>query len=298
MTAGRRTTNALAGVVVVLLASAVLAVTQVGASQPAIEVHKVAEARFDNTPGTPFFAAVIGHDGRPGLEGERGDALHVVGVNPSAGRATIINVPRDTYGDIPGRGRDKINAAYLLGGPTLQAEALGRLTGAPISFAITTSFEGFTSMVNELGGVEVDVPFAMNERVSGAVFPQGRVHMDGGQALAFARNRYVPDGDLRRSEHQTILIIAALAKLRAELAGPADTLRAMGVLARNTRVDGVGMRELYGLGRAALAIEPGNVRNVTMPSRIGFAGGASVVFPAGAEALFADFRDDAVLQSH
>lgn len=299
MTAGRRTTGALAAVVAVLLASAAVAVTRVGATQPAVEITKVGEASFDNTPGAPFFAAVVGHDGRPGLEGERGDALHVVGVNPAEGRATILNIPRDTYGEIPGRGRDKINAAYLLGGPTLQSEALARLTGAPISFVITTSFDGLVGMVNELGGVTVDVPFAMNERVSGAVFPQGTVHMDGHQALAFARNRYVPDGDLRRSEHQTMLIIAALAKMRAEVGGPTDTLRAMGVLARHTRVDGVSMRDLYGLGRAALAIEPANVRNVTMPSRLGFAGGASVVFPAPAAAgVFADFRDDAVLQAH
>ena len=290
----------LAAVVAVLLAAGLLAAREEqAASQPAFVIHKVDEARFEPLPGEPLFFLAIGNDGRPGVGGERGDALHLIGVNPAAGQATILNFPRDTYVNIPGRGRDKINAAYQFGGPRLQAEAVGGLVGVHIPFVVATDFAGFRGMVDELGGVVVDIPFPMNDRNSGAVFDAGPTLLDGAGALAFSRNRYIPGGDIRRTEHQGLLILAALAKLRAETTGPYDTLRLLGVLARNSRLDGLGLRELYLLGRLALALDPANVRSVTMPSTTGQAGGASVVFPtAAAPALFEDFRDDGVLQAH
>ena len=295
-----RLNAALAGVIAVLLVAGVVATRQDGAvSQPALVIHKVDEARFEPLPGEPLFVLVIGNDGRPGVGGERGDALHLVGVNPASGQATILNFPRDTYVAIPGHGRNKINAAYQFGGPRLQAEAVGNLVGVHIPYVIATDFAGFRGMVDELGGVVVDVPFAMNDKNSGAVFDAGPTLLNGDGALAFSRNRYIPGGDIRRSEHQGVLIVSALAKLRAETSGPYDTLRLLGVLARNTRLDGVGFRELYLLGRLALSLDPANVRNVTMPATTGQAGGASVVFPtAAAPGVFEDFRDDGVLQSH
>jgi hypothetical protein len=95
------------------------------------------------------------------------------------------------------------------------------------------------------------------------------------------------------------LIVAALAKLRAEQPDPVKTLRWLAVLLRHGGVDGAGMMDLYRLGRLALSIDPANVRSVTMPGYIGRAANQSVVFVgAGADDLFDDFRDDAVLQSH
>jgi anionic cell wall polymer biosynthesis LytR-Cps2A-Psr (LCP) family protein len=163
---------------------------------------------------------------------------------------------------------------------------------------VTTDFAGFTGMVDELGGVDVNVPFAMNEPLSGARFAAGTNHLDGANALAFSRNRHIPDGDIRRSEHQGILILAALAKLHGDTSVTA-TIRHLGVLMRHARLDGIGLTDALRLGRIALSLEPSSVRNVTMPSNVGMAGSASVVFPApGADALFADFRDNAVLDSH
>jgi anionic cell wall polymer biosynthesis LytR-Cps2A-Psr (LCP) family protein len=139
---------------------------------------------------------------------------------------------------------------------------------------------------------------AMNDAASGARFSPGVNHLDGANALAFSRNRHIPDGDIRRTEHQGLLILAALAKLRGDTSAAA-TIRHLAVLARHARLDGVRLTEAFRLGRLALSLDPASVRNVTMPSSLGTAGAASVVFPApGADALFADFRDDAVLQAH
>jgi LCP family protein required for cell wall assembly len=246
------------------------------------------------------FVLLIGSDERAGLGGARGDALHVVGLNPSAQRATIIDIPRDTWVDIPGHGQGRINTAYQFGGPELQAEVVRRLTGAPISYVITTTFAGLVKMVDDLGGVNVEVPYLMDDPNSGAAFNPGLLHMNGGQVLAFSRDRHIPDGDLVRTAHQGEVIIHALSDLRGKGSSGTDILHYLDVLYRNVRTVGVSPTDLFRLGRAALAIDQANVRNYAMPASIGFKGAASVVFVRNPEAgsLFADFADDGVLQQH
>lgn len=268
-------------------------------ARAAFQVHKVDEARFTMEPDKPIFILAMGNDGRPGDTITRGDALHLIGINPGQGRATILDIPRDTYVAIPGRGRDKVNAAHASGGAALQAKAVGALVGVDVSFVVDADFQGFTQMVDEMGGVDVDVPFAMNDRFSGAVFEPGRVHMDGTAALAFARNRQISGGDFRRTENQGLLLVAGLSKLRTGPHGAGDLVKYVSVLARHARLDGLGLIEAYRLARLAASLDPQNVRNVVMPGAAGNAGGASVVnVGAGADALFADFRDDGVLQAH
>lgn len=263
----------------------------------ATEIVKVDEGAFRPVPGKPIFVLVMGKDARPGQSQSRGDALHVIGINAEAHAATILNIPRDTWTNIPGRGMDKINAANYYGGPLLQARAVSALVGVDISVVISTDFGGLSDMVDELGGINVDVPFPMNDPMSGAIFPAGTVRMDGGAALAFARNRSVPGGDFTRTHDQGILILAGLSKLRDSAPTAANTLKWMAVLARHTRFDGIGYGDLYRLGRLALTFDPEEVRNVTMPGTTGSTANQSVVFVGGsAPALFADFRDDAILQ--
>lgn len=261
----------------------------------AIEIHRVDEGRFEPAPGQVVFVLVMGHDARPGDTQSRGDALHLIGLNPGAGRATILNIPRDTWVDVGGR-RDKINTGHLTGGPVRQAQLVGALVGVEVSFVLSTGFSGLAGMVDDLGGVDVDVPIAMNDANSGAVFPQGRVRMDGGAALAFARNRGIPGGDFSRTQNQGALIVAALAKLRAEDPTPARVFKWLSVLGRHTRYDGVTITELYRLGKVALSIDPANVANVTMPGVGAREGVQLVVNPTSAAGpLFADFRDDAIV---
>lgn len=292
-----------------VVANVVLSTLAVGAllwwrspshAAPAFTIHKVDDAAFAPAARTePFFVLLIGNDGRPGLEGIRGDALHVVGVNPAAGSATILNIPRDTYVEIPGLGRDKINDAYKQGGFEKQVETVATVTGVPLAFVVETSFDGFQAMVDEMGGLHIEVPFRTFDTASGADFQPGRTHMLGPGALAYARNRNLPGGDLARTTNQGWLLIAGLERAREVSHSPVDTMRLLGIMARHTRYDGVGVRELYQLVSLGLAIDPASVRNVTMPSLIGKVGKAEVVFSAPeAAALLADFRDDAILQSH
>jgi anionic cell wall polymer biosynthesis LytR-Cps2A-Psr (LCP) family protein len=155
-------------------------------------------------------------------------------------------------------------------------------------------------MIDALGGVEVDVPYLMSDPNSGAAFNPGPVRMTGERALAFSRNRHIPDGDISRTSNQGQLIIHGLADLRKKGTSPLDVLDYLDVLFRNVRTVGIESTDLFRLGRAALSIEPGKVRNYTVPSRVGTVGSASVVFVRQPEAtdVFIDFVDDAVLQRH
>jgi LCP family protein required for cell wall assembly len=260
-------------------------------------VTKTAAADFTPRPGEPVFILAIGNDGRPGDEVTRGDAIHLIGVNPSLGAATILDLPRDTAVDIPGHGSDKVNASHALGGPRLQADAIGNVVGVPIPYVVDTDFQGFEGMVDGMGGLVVDVPFRMQDRYSGADFQPGPQRLTGAQALAYARNRHqFPNSDLTRTQNQGYLIIQALAQLRAESTGPLDTLDLLANLGRHTQLDGVGMRDLYALARLGLSVDPTKVRNVLVPVASG--SGSNLAIGPGAAELFADFRDNAVLDTH
>jgi anionic cell wall polymer biosynthesis LytR-Cps2A-Psr (LCP) family protein len=188
-----------------------------------------------------------------------------------------------------------VNEAFRYGGPQLQAETVRRLTGAPISYVLTTTFAGTVAMVDRMGGLDVDIPFRMDDRNSGAAFEPGRQRINGSQVLA-----YIPDGDIRRTANQGQVLVHVLEHVRKAGVGGTHVLRYLDVLYRNVRVEGIPPTDLYRLARAATRIEPRNVRNYTIPVRVGTVGSASVVFlrqPEGS-VLFQDFVDDAVLGIH
>lgn len=258
-------------------------------------VHRVsAAASFTSAPDRPFFVLVVGndarHDGEPGL----GDALHVIGVNPLTGDATILDIPRDT--EAPGGG--KINAFQATGGLPATIAQVNRMMGIEIAYAITTNFPGFVDMVDEIGGVDIEVTEPMHDRDSGTAFDPGPHRMSGDSLLAFSRDRksYPIEGDRQRSLNQGRAIIAALATLRAQNPGAAGTARLVAILARHVETEGLDLSHLYDLGRLALSLDPARVRNVLVPTGAG--GGTNLAVAPAARDLFADFADDAILQNH
>jgi polyisoprenyl-teichoic acid--peptidoglycan teichoic acid transferase len=262
-------------------------------------VTKVGEAHFSDEPTEPFFFLAVGNDGRTGDTVTRGDAIHLIGVNPAAHAATILDIPRDTGAEIPGHGTDKINAAMAYGGIALQAETVGNLVGVAIPYAITTDFDGFMALVDGVGGVDVTVNQDMDDpEGSGAVFTAGTsYHMNGDQALRFSRDRHdMPRGDLDRSGNQGTFILAALAQLQRNNLGAAGTLSAIASLGAHTQIEGMSLTDLYRFGRLALSIDPANVKNVVIP--VGSGSGTRLAVTGEGAGLFADFADDAVLQTH
>lgn len=244
------------------------------------------------------FILVIGSDARPGEDIRRtnGDSIHLVAVNPRTLEGTIVGIPRDSWVEIPGRGTGKINSALPMGGPSLMVDTVRKLTGLPITYYVLTGFQGVSSMVDDLGGVNVQVNQRMNDRFSGALFEAGWHKFNGAQALAFSRNRHdVPGGDFGRSANQGILIQAAMGKIRAEVGDDGGLRRWADVLLRYGALD-VAPDKLMPLAALGRRTDPGRMRNVVVPGRVGMAGRASVVYlTAEAAGLFTDLRADAVI---
>lgn len=271
-----------------------------GAPAPAagatwFQVTKV-ESDYSGEPTEPFYFLVLGNDGRTDETKGLGDAIHVIGVNPALKQATMLNVPRDTTAP----SGDKINASHSLEGLPGIIRELNEMMGIQITYAITTNFPGFIEMVNSLEGIEIDIPMPLDDPDgSGALFETpGTQTVTGDQALAFARDRHdFTGGDIDRSFNQGTIILSALRTLQERKeTSPAEIFRNVSILARHVVTENVGIAELYRLGRMAMAMDPASVKNITIPTG-GGGTGTNLGLGPDAPALFADFADDAVVQS-
>jgi len=249
-------------------------------------------------PTNLVWVLAIGSDARPGgdMRKSNGDSIHLIGVDPGTGVGTILGFPRDSWVQIPGHGTGKINSALAMGGPKLMAETVRKLTGLPVDYYVLTAFEGFMKIVDELGGVNVQVDKRMNDRFSGARFDPGWHNMNGGQALAYSRDRYdVPNGDFTRSLHQGNVFMSGLAKLRAEISDDAGLQHWIGIVLRHADLDSP-PQQLLPLAALARRLDPAKVTNIVAPGRVGTAGSASVVYLTDeARKLFLDLRPDAAI---
>jgi LCP family protein required for cell wall assembly len=268
-----------------------------------MQVTKTGQATDTGAPGQPFFVLALGTGARsddpaqspedPGLS----DAIHVIGVNPAMGTATIIDIPRDTEGP----GGNKINSYIRTGGTEnlrAAADAVSSIVGVPLPYVIRVNFPNFSAMVDAIGGIDVNNPAPMDDDFSGAHFPAGPLHLDGNSALAFARDRHsFSAGDLTRTSNQGLLIISALATLETKHPSAGDTVRLVATLGQHVKLDGIGLSDLFHLGQLALTINPATIRNVVLP--VGGSGnGTNLVKTSDANGLLADFADDAALESH
>lgn len=155
---------------------------------------------------------LIGND-QPELGSGRGDVLVVLTFDPVAEQLTFVSIPRDTRVQLPERdGHAKINAAYALGGPTLQTLAVEKFLGLPMDKFVEVSMNGFQRVIDLVGGVQVNPPFAFE--LDGQQFRPGPATLNGVQALAYTRMRKDdPQGDLGRSERQQEVIRSLIKSL-------------------------------------------------------------------------------------
>jgi LCP family protein required for cell wall assembly len=290
----------LSGVLVAgLLSAAWIVAGEPGAAGSTwFKVVRTEEAHYSGSPTEPVFFLAVGNDGRPGDTTVRGDAVHVIGVNPAQGSATILDIPRDTGVPIAGHGTDKITHALAYGGLPLEAQVVSQLVGVSLPYAITTNFDGFIAMVDEMGGIDINIPTPMHDYYSGAYFDAGPHHLSGDESLRFSRDRHdFPLDDIKRTENQGLLMISALATLRQQNPGAAGAVHLIGVVARHVELQGVSVADLYRLGRLALSIDPAKIRNVTVPT-VDVKGTTVLGLDPAARDLFADFADDAILERH
>jgi len=175
---------------------------------------------------------VIGSDTRDGMDsgkrselgvgqaaGRRSDTMMLVHLDHDREHITVVGIPRDSWVDIPGHGKNKINAAYSIGGPSLAVETVESTTHVRIDHYVEVDFTGFVDMVDALGGIEVCLPQPIRDPKARLDMPAGTHRVGGNQALAFARTRQTAGGDLDRIDRQQLVISAML-----ETALSTDTL--------------------------------------------------------------------------
>ena len=93
--------------------------------------------------------------------------MMIVHVAADHGSVSVVSLPRDSWVDIPGHGMNKINAAFGLGGPKLMVRTVEQDTGLTINDYIEVNFLGFVKVINALGGVDICLPYAVNDSYSG-----------------------------------------------------------------------------------------------------------------------------------
>lgn len=147
----------------------------------------------------------------------RADTIVFLSISPKTKDALILSIPRDTRVEIPGRGMDKINHAYAFGGESLISEAVSSFLDVPIHFYAVVDFNGFVYIIDELGGVEIDVEKEMYyvDKAGGVEINlhPGKQILDGEKALQYIRFRYDKLGDLGRIKRQQKLALAVIKKM-------------------------------------------------------------------------------------
>jgi LCP family protein required for cell wall assembly len=202
-----------------------------------IERGKVSEdAKAALRPaGFPLTSAntvlILGSDARP--EGSKEPGANPGGPSRSdtimlwrvgGGHAARLSIPRDTIVDIPGHGRQKVNAAYAFGGAALSITTLETYLGIPINHLVEVDFENFPKLIDALGGVDVTTGRVCS-RINGGQrnggvtlnLPAGESHLNGRQALALARTRKndcnPAEDDLTRAKRQQQILSAMKGRL-------------------------------------------------------------------------------------
>jgi LCP family protein required for cell wall assembly len=229
---------------------------------------------------------------------QRTDTIMVVHIPADHGSAQIVSIPRDSWVDIPGKGKMKVNAAYSLGGPSLLIQTFENLTQVRIDHFAVVDFAGFKSIIDAIGGIDVEVSQDTTDPF-GDHFRRGVNHLNGTQALGYVRQRYgLEAGDLDRVKRQQNLLRSVMTKLGTfdPASDPVGSFRLLNAFTKSISVDDT----LTDSAMRSLAfdvphIRGGGVAFMTAPTNgTGMEGDQSVVYlnPAQSGELWNAMRND------
>jgi polyisoprenyl-teichoic acid--peptidoglycan teichoic acid transferase len=268
---------------------------------PRIDLGEV--LNHDSPPGDPQNYLLVGSDtrsfvdnpdeqeafGSPG--GQRSDTIILVRVDPKAKRAAMVSFPRDLLIPIaPDGHKQRINTAFS-NGPQQLIETIKLNWNVPIHHYIQVDFASFQGLVDAVGGVQIYLPGAVRDKVTGLnIIDTGCVLFHGDQALAYVRSRHFQyqengewhsdgRGDLGRIERQQDFIRRALRKaLSRGLTNPSKLNRLVNVGIDNVTVDkGLSARDIVNLGKQFKSLAPDTLAQFQLPVVNARWNGASVV---------------------
>lgn len=151
--------------------------------------------------------ALFGIDSQNEENKGRSDAILIASVNGKTGKIKLISVARDTYVDVPGNGKTKINHAYAYGGPELAIQTINENFDLNITDYVSVNFDSLADVIDEMGGIELEVTDAERQQINNYLLKgeklqeSGLVHLTGPQAVSYSRIRKI-DGDVMRGERQ------------------------------------------------------------------------------------------------
>lgn len=230
-------------------------------------------------PGTTVL--LVGSDAREDLtpeersrlgtgstEGRRTDTMMLLHT-PVSGAPVLLSLPRDSYVPIPGRGRNKLNAAFAFGGAPLLIETIETNTGIRIDGYLEIGFLGIVDVVDAVGGIEVCPAFDIDDRDSHLVLSKGCQTVDGVTALGYVRMRKADKrGDLGRMERQREVIGAITNEVLTPVSfvNPVRYWNLNQAAARSlARGEGTGLGTMTQVGSGFLSIMTGKGLSLTVP---------------------------------
>ncbi len=213
-----------------------------------------------------FNVLLLESDARPNEKKGRTDTIIVAQV--SKDRISLLSIPRDTRVDIPGHGKQKINAAAMFDGPELTAKLVSDVIGQPVDKYILVRWEGFMQIVDALGGVDVNVPkkfvsYSLDGQENRVDFQKGPQHLNGKQALAYVRYRKEAQGDIYRVGQQ----LEFMKELVEQSKQPATLLKLPKLVPElyNNVETNVDLKEMIVLAKAGMTFKESTLLTQTLP---------------------------------
>ena len=215
-------------IAVVMIAAGAVSFVTAGALH-----SKLNYSEIEDTKREPFKEAgvknilLIGNDSRNADEGGRSDAMILVSISSRTNSIHLTSLLRDIYVDIPGHDGNRLNAAYAYGGPELLMETLEENFDIEVNRYMLVNFQAFANLVDAVGGVDLELSNEEVQYVNGYLVEynqlegraegtdyldsslSGKIHLNGPQALAYCRNRYI-GSDFARTERQRKVVAAAV----------------------------------------------------------------------------------------
>ena len=161
---------------------------------------------------------LVGRDAQTSGERGRSDSMIILSLNRKTKQISLVSLMRDIYTQIPGYSNNRLNAAFSFGGYSLMDQTIEQNFGIDIDYNVGVNFEGFESVIDQLGGIDIVLNEAeVNWMVDYPGLVVGTNHLNGEEALAYARIRYVGTGkeanDFGRTYRQRMVITTVYKEL-------------------------------------------------------------------------------------
>jgi len=217
----------------------------------------------------------IGLDSKHNLRGQNTDVIIVAAVNKDTKQVSMLSIPRDLWVYIPGHGWNRINVAHKFGyrenypgsGPGLLMDTIEVNFGIPIDHWVRIDFQGFSRVVDELGGVDMTVPCPVNltyQSSSGEdqILEPGVYHMDGTMALQYVRTRRDgTDFDRARRQHQFLKAVWKQTKSQLKGLDFVPNIKNLWSALKDSYETDLDLIDVLSLAPTALDIEPQRIRS-------------------------------------